>query len=148
MESEVEQSKPVTDTTSTESVATLESSSTADKPLLPPASEPHSKWQQSGAVISDFLEQLPTYISRFYNEYKQPIISIALIFAAIVTFKLVLALLDAINDVPLINAVFELVGIGYVTWFIIRYLLKASTRQELVTQIRSIQQEFLGEKDA
>jgi ABC-type transport system involved in cytochrome bd biosynthesis fused ATPase/permease subunit len=146
MESEVEQSKSV-DTTSTEPIAALEGNP-VDQSLLPPAAEPKTQWQQIGKIVSDFLEHLPAYLSQFYNQYKQPIISIALIIAAIVTFKLLIALLDAINDVPLVNPFLELVGIGYATWFVFRYLLKASTRQELVTQIRSIQKEFLGEQDS
>ncbi len=145
MESEGQQSKYIN---TTEPVASLEGSDVGTQPLLPPATAPNSQWQQIGLVISDFLEKLPEYIGSFFNKYKQPIISIALILAAIVTFKLALALLDAINDIPLVNSFFELVGVAYVFWLVIRYLLKTSTRQELVTQIRSLQKEIFGGQDS
>lgn len=114
-------------------------------PKLPPASEPESQWQQISRQISQFLEKLPKYLGSFFQDYKQPLITVALILAAIVTAKLVLALLDAINDIPLLSPLFELVGIGYASWFIFRYLLKASTRQELVDEIQSIKNQFVGE---
>jgi hypothetical protein len=147
MESEGQQSKYI-DTTSTEPVASPEGSEVGTQPLLPPATAPNSQWQQTGVVISDFLEQLPEYIGKLFTQYKRPIISIALILAAIVTFKLTLALLDAIDDIPLVNSFFELVGVSYIFWLVVRYLLKASTRQELVTQIRSLQQDIFGEQDS
>ena len=147
MESEVQQSKPA-DVTSTEPYAALKGSTFGTQPLLPPAHEPLPQWQQVAGQISDFLDQLPEYLGRFFNEYKQAIISIALIIAAILTVKIVLAVLDAINDIPQVHLVFELIGIGYVIWFVFRYLLKASTRQELAAQISSIQKEIVAGQDS
>lgn len=40
------------------------------------------QWRRIGIQISGFLTQLADYISSFFNEYRQPIISIALIVAA------------------------------------------------------------------
>ncbi|ACC82173.1 CAAD domain-containing protein [Nostoc punctiforme] len=117
----------------------------ANLPKLPPASEPESQWQQISRQVSQFLEKLPDYLGSFFQDYKQPLITVALILAAIVTAKLVLALLDAINDIPLLSPLFELVGIGYASWFIFRYLLKASTRQELANEIQSLKNQFVGE---
>jgi hypothetical protein len=114
-------------------------------PMLPPASEPESQWQEISRQFSQFLDKLPEYLGRFFQDYKQPLITVALILAAIVTAKLVLALLDAINDIPLLSPLFELVGIGYTSWFISRYLLKASTRQELTDEIQSLKNQFVGE---
>ncbi|MBR8840164.1 MAG: CAAD domain-containing protein [Stigonema ocellatum SAG 48.90 = DSM 106950] len=147
MGTEEQQSQSV-DTTLTEPIAALEGSKLGTQPLLPPAKEPLPQWQQIGGKILEFLEQLPEYLGTFFNQYRQPIISIALIIAAIVTFKLVLAVLDAINDIPQVQLVFELIGIGYVTWFIFRYLLKGSSRQELGAQIRSIQKDILDGQDS
>lgn len=137
-----------TDQTSNEPIASLEGSKIGTQPLLPSATGGNSQWEQIGKTVSDFLEQLPEYIGSFFRTYRRPITTVALILAALVTFKLVLALLDAINDIPLVDPVFELVGIGYVTWFIFRYLLKTSTRQELAAQIRSLQNELFGAEDS
>ncbi|MBN3960444.1 CAAD domain-containing protein [Nostoc sp. NMS8] len=123
----------------------LEGTDTANLPKLPPAREPESQWQQISRQITQFLEQLPQYLTSFFQDYKQPLITVALILAAIVTAKIVLALLDEINDIPLLSPLFELVGIGYATWFISRYLLKVSTRQELSAEIQFLKNQFVGE---
>lgn len=103
-----------------------------------------TQWQRLGAQISDFLAQLPDYIGRFFNQYKQPIISLGLIFAAIITVKVVLAVIDALNDIPLLQPTFELIGITYSVWFVNRYLLQSSKRQELAQQIDELKQQVVG----
>lgn len=109
-----------------------------------PDTETDAQWQRVGAQISDFLAQLPDYIGRFFNQYKQPIISLGLIFAAIVTVKVVLAVIDALNDIPLLQPTFELIGIAYSVWFVNRYLLQSSRRQELSQQINGLKQQVVG----
>lgn len=111
---------------------------------LPPAPQSDEQWRRVGTQISDFLAQLPDYLGRFFNDYKQPITSIALIVAAIITVKVVLAVLDALNDIPLLTPTFELVGIAYSVWFVNRYLLKASSRQELAEEIQSLKGQVVG----
>jgi hypothetical protein len=113
---------------------------------LPPASEPESEWQKTTKKVSHFFEQLPDYLSRFFNQNQRAVINVAIVLAAIVTVKVILAVLDAINDVPLLAPTFELIGIGYSTWFTLRYLLKAETRQELTEDMHSFKQQILGEE--
>jgi hypothetical protein len=144
METEQQQRESI-NTSLSQGTLALEGVDTANLPKLPPASEPESQWQQISRQVSQFLEKLPEYLGSFFNNYKQPLITVALILAAILTAKLVLALLDAINDIPLLSPLFELVGIGYATWFVSRYLLKASTRQELADEIQFLKNQFLGE---
>ncbi|MGL5831818.1 MAG: CAAD domain-containing protein [Waterburya sp.] len=102
---------------------------------------------QIGSQISHFLEQLPSYIKSFFKAYKSPLISIALIFAAIVTLKLMIALINALNDLPLFAASFEVIGIGFVIWFVYRYLLKSSTRQEIALEIQILKEQIIGKSD-
>lgn len=111
---------------------------------LPPAAQSDDQWQRIGRQISNFLAQLPDYVGQFYNTYKQPLITIALILAAIISVKVVLAVLDALNGIPLLGPTFELVGIGYSSWFTYRYLLKASTRQELSQELQEIKEQVIG----
>ena len=77
-----------------------------------------------------FFTQLVKILGRFWREYKQLIINLLLIGAAVVTLKVVLAIISALNDLPLLAPTFQLVGIGYSIWFTGRYLLKSWTRQE------------------
>jgi CAAD domains of cyanobacterial aminoacyl-tRNA synthetase len=130
--------------TSTEAPIALPGADNQNLPKLPPASQSNEQWQQIGRQVSDFLAQSPEYLSRFFNQYKQPLLTLVLIFSAIVTLKVVLAILSAIGGIPLLSPTFELIGIGYTIWFSFRYLLKASTRQELAHQIRHFQNEIVG----
>ncbi|MBD2578532.1 CAAD domain-containing protein [Oscillatoria sp. FACHB-1406] len=107
-----------------------------------PASEP--AWQEWAETVSEFTSQLPNYIARFFSDYKQPLLTLGLFIAGIITVKVTLALLDAINDIPLLAPGLELVGLGYTGWFVYRYLLKAADRQELVAEVNKLKTQVLG----
>lgn len=104
----------------------------------------NEQWREVGAKVSDFLADLPAYLSEFFGEYKRPIITIGLIIGALIAVKLLLAVLGAINDLPLFSSLFELIGMGYSAWFIWRYLLKASTREQLASEFTSLREQVLG----
>ena len=109
------------------------------------SAESQEQWQDIVDKISAFLADLPTYLSDFFGEYKRPIITIGIIAGAIVSVRLLLAVLGAINDIPLLSPLFELIGLGYSAWFIYRYLLQASTRQELSKDFNSLKEQVLGQ---
>lgn len=109
--------------------------------------ENKEQWQKIGEQTSTFLSELPSYISGFFSRYRRPIITLGLILGVILTFKVALAILDAINDIPLLSPTFELIGIGYAIWFIYRYLLKASNRAELSEDFAAIKAQVLGRTD-
>ncbi|HEY9798457.1 MAG TPA: CAAD domain-containing protein [Leptolyngbyaceae cyanobacterium] len=119
------------------------------KLLLPQSSSTESystQWQQYGERIAAFIEALPSYVTRFFAENKGPLGSLGLILAVFVTVKLTLALLDAINDIPLVAPTLELIGLVYTTWFVYRYLLSASSRQELSEEVKTLKEQVLGTK--
>ena len=115
---------------------------------LQPPVQPQEQWLKYGQQVSGFLGTLPDYIGKFFDQYQQPVVSIGLIITAVVTVKVLLAVLDALNDIPLVAPTFELIGIGYSVWFIYRYLLKASSRQELSSEITTLKSQVLGNKKA
>jgi hypothetical protein len=96
---------------------------------------------------TDILAELPTYLGQIYQNNKSAVITLGLFFGIIVGVKLTLAILSAINEIPLLAPTFELVGIGYASWFVYRYLLQASTRKELTDEIDSFKSEILGNKN-
>ncbi|MEC4805088.1 MAG: CAAD domain-containing protein [Jaaginema sp. PMC 1079.18] len=102
------------------------------------------QWQEWVTPVTEFLSELPNYIVQFFSDYKQPLISLGLIVAGIITVKVTLALLDAINDIPLLAPILELVGLGYVGWFVFRYMLKASDRKELVAEFDKLKGQVIG----
>jgi len=102
------------------------------------------QWLLIGYRISAFVDELPSYFSYFFDAYKQPLVIIGLIVGVLVIFKLMLALVDALNDLPLIAGFLELVGLAYTTWFVYRYLISTNSRQELGEKIREIREYVLG----
>jgi CAAD domains of cyanobacterial aminoacyl-tRNA synthetase len=96
--------------------------------------------------VVTILSELPDYLSNFFAEYQKPIVTVGLIVASGITIKVTLGVLNTLNDVPLVAPFFELVGIGYTAWFVYRYMLKNSTRQELLTEITSLKEQVLGKE--
>ncbi|HYW22027.1 MAG TPA: CAAD domain-containing protein [Nodularia sp. (in: cyanobacteria)] len=118
---------------------------TANLLQLPPAYEPEPQWRRIAKSITHFLELLPEYVSSFFNQNLRSLINVVLILTAIITVKVVIAILGAINSLPLLSPTFELIGIGYFTWFSLRYLTKAESRQELTDKFRLWKQDIVGE---
>jgi hypothetical protein len=109
-----------------------------------PGDEP--AWQEYVDVVLDFLSKLPDELGSFFNDYKKPLTSVGLIVAASITVYITLSVLDAINHIPLLSPILELVGLGYSVWFVSRYLLKESTRSELFAELNSLKEQVFGEE--
>lgn len=102
-------------------------------------------WQEWVDLVMDVLAKVPDYVGKFFADYKQPLTTLGLFIFALVTVKVTLAVLDAIDDVPLLSPILELVGLGYTAWFVYRYLWKASNRQELVTEFEALKDQIFGD---
>ncbi|XP_062228647.1 protein CURVATURE THYLAKOID 1A, chloroplastic-like [Phragmites australis] len=63
---------------------------------------------------------------------------------AIVALWLTTVVVGAINAVPLLPKILELVGLGYTGWFVYRYLLFKESRKELATDIESLKKKIAG----
>ena len=114
--------------------------------MVPQSESPSTDqpWQEWIEPVADFITQLPDYLGKFFSDYKQPLTIVGLAILGLITAKLTLAILDAINDIPLLAPVFELVGIGYTGWFIYRYLWQKSTRDELWGEFDSLKAQVMG----
>jgi hypothetical protein len=55
-------------------------------------------------------------------------------------------LVGAINAVPLLPKMMELVGLGYTTWFVYRYVLFKESRKELVEQVDALVARVSGDE--
>lgn len=131
--------------------------STAEMPASDaemPASEPvngsstgsNEQWQQIWAKVSVWLADPIDYVVDFFQKYQRPIVTVLLVLSAFVAVKLTLAVLDALNDIPLFAPLLELVGLVYTVWFVYRYLWRAANRQELVENLNSFKDQVLGQK--
>ena len=103
-----------------------------------------AQFEQVTDKISKLLADLPAYVSGFFSEYQRPLTTLLLLFGAIIAAKLTLALLGALNEIPLLAPTFELVGFGYAAWFVYRYLWQATSRQELVEDFSKLKNQVLG----
>lgn len=112
----------------------------------PVSSSGDADWQEWVNVVVDYLAKLPDTLGNFFSDYKQPLTTFGLIITATITVYVTLSVLDAIDNIPLLSSVLELVGLGYSAWFVARYLLKASTRQELFSEFDSLKKQVLGGK--
>ncbi|XP_073126053.1 protein CURVATURE THYLAKOID 1A, chloroplastic-like [Henckelia pumila] len=63
---------------------------------------------------------------------------------AIVGVWLASIVVSAVNSVPLLPKIMELVGLGYAGWFVYRYLLFKSSRKELATDIEELKKKISG----
>ncbi|KAL4423182.1 hypothetical protein ABPG77_000315 [Micractinium sp. CCAP 211/92] len=60
----------------------------------------------------------------------------------IVVLWLASTIVGALNNIPLLPKLFELVGLGYSAWFTYRYLLFKSSREELVEDIEALKKKI------
>jgi CAAD domains of cyanobacterial aminoacyl-tRNA synthetase len=135
---------PKTETPKVE--VTVETTDTGLLTKMPSTSTASNQAQEYLDQVLLYLAKLPDYLGSFFGEYQKPLITVGLIIAAFVTVKVTLAVLDALNDVPLLSPFFELVGIGYSAWFVYRYLLRASNRKELTVELTALKDQLLGDK--
>ncbi|MEH2077430.1 hypothetical protein CDG77_15295 [Nostoc sp. 'Peltigera membranacea cyanobiont' 213] len=135
-----------TETASKETTVAEINTQTGTITKLQPPAQSQDEWLKYGEQISTFLATLPDYLGSFFNQYKQPLVTVGLIVGSIVGVKVLLAILDALNDIPLVAPTFELIGIGYSAWFVYRYLLKASTRKELTSEITTLKSQVVGKQ--
>ena len=106
-----------------------------------PGDNQFQEWIDIGAK---FGTNIFNEISDFIDKNQKLLLNLLYFFLAIVAVKLTLAILAAINDIPLLAPMFELVGLGYTGWFVYRYMLTKSSRQELVQEFESLKTQVVG----
>lgn len=97
---------------------------------------------------ADKLADLPSYLLQVYQNNQGAFITVGLFFAALVTLKLMVALVAAVNSIPLFAPFFQAIGLGYTGWFVYRYLLHASTRAELGEATDKLKSKVTGKSAA
>ncbi len=112
-----------------------------------PSDETTEQLKQLWEKVVEVLSGPTKYLAGFWTKYERVLITLGLAFASLISVKLTLALLAAVDDVPLLAPSFELVGLGYTGWFIYRYLWKAENRRELSKELSDFKDQVLGQKD-
>lgn len=98
------------------------------------------------AKVASVLGDAPEYVVQTFNEYKRPITVIGLVLGVLIAIKMTFAILSAINDIPVLAPTMELIGLIYTGWFLYRYLLKATNRSELLSNLGEVKDQITGNK--
>lgn len=101
--------------------------------------------QQAREKLYWLLTVFPEQVGAFFGEYKQPLTTLFIILATVPFVALAVAILEVINVIPFLAPTFQLVGFGYTSWFIYRYLLFADRRQEFSQTIDDYKARILGD---
>ena len=104
-------------------------------------------WQEWLEPVVDILAKVPDYIGQFFSEYQQPLTTLGLLLLGIVSVKITIAILGAIDDIPLLAPILQLVGLSYTAWFVWRYLWKASNRKELLAEFDALKNQMFGDNN-
>ncbi len=105
--------------------------------------EPEQKLQWETAI--QLLTALPLEVNKFYQDNQRSLVTVGLILATLILSKVMLEVIAVINGFPLFQTFFTLIGTGYSSWFLVRYLLFAANRQELSENIGSFKKLTVGE---
>ncbi|MGK7890727.1 MAG: CAAD domain-containing protein [Leptolyngbyaceae cyanobacterium] len=113
---------------------------------LPSSSSDQSTeaWPDNTQKLNTFIQEVPSFLEDFWGKYGLPILLISLVLGFVIFTKVLVAVLGAINDLPLLQPFFEIVGISYSGWFLIRYLLPSTGREELGESIRALTDRVKG----
>ncbi|KGN53657.1 protein CURVATURE THYLAKOID 1B, chloroplastic [Cucumis sativus] len=131
---EVPKQEPVEDVP----VITLDDSSSAGKVEMVTSEEPKEQplegaQEQAFEFLNDLkLESVDTYSLALYGA------------GAFFGIWLVSAIVGAVDSIPLVPKLLEVVGLGYSVWFTARYLLFKESRDELAARIDELKEQVLG----
>ena len=115
-------------------------------PSKPKSSPTDSAVQEYLSIGTSFLTQIFDILKKVIDTNQKLLVNLLLIFLGIVAVKVTLAIISAINDIPLLAPTFELVGLGYTGWFVYRYLLTNSSRQELGQEFEALKNQVMGQE--
>ncbi|KAL7617632.1 protein CURVATURE THYLAKOID 1C, chloroplastic [Lactuca sativa] len=86
----------------------------------------------SGSTESSTSLSIIESVQNFWDTPEDRIALIGLGFASVVALWVSLNVVTAIDKLPVLPGVFELIGISFSTWFVYRYLLFKPDREELI----------------
>jgi CAAD domains of cyanobacterial aminoacyl-tRNA synthetase len=105
------------------------------------------EWLETVEKGLQVLSVFPDFMGKVLGEYRGPLTTVGLILVSGLGIAVADGVLARLNSIPLFAPTFELVGLGFTGWFVIRYLLYANTRQELLTEYQNIKERIAGNKD-
>jgi CAAD domains of cyanobacterial aminoacyl-tRNA synthetase len=105
------------------------------------------EWQEQLEKALQFLVVFPDYFGSIFGEYRKPLTTVGLILVAGLGIAVADGVLARLNAIPFFAPTFELVGLGFTGWFVVRYMLYANTRHELLKEYDQVKGRILGKED-
>ena len=104
-----------------------------------------STWQKGVRAVLQFLDQPGRYFDNFFVDYKKPALSLAVLLGVGMTYKVLDSILDSVESVPGLGALFQIIGIGYTTQFVARRVIKGEKRDRVINELQQTWTEIAGE---
>jgi hypothetical protein len=104
------------------------------------------EWLETVEKGLQVLAVFPDFLGKVLGEYRGPLGTVGLILISGLGIAVADGVLARLNSIPLFAPTFELVGLGFTGWFVVRYLLYANTRQELLAEYHQIKERIAGDK--
>jgi type III secretory pathway component EscR len=93
------------------------------------------------------FDEITSAVPAFFQQNRQLLTNIGLIFLAFVVIKLAFAGIDAIDDLPLVTPLLKIVGLVSVVKFTWNYLIRKQDREKLVEKFNTTKAEVLGNRE-
>ncbi|KAH7692618.1 Cyanobacterial aminoacyl-tRNA synthetase CAAD domain-containing protein [Dioscorea alata] len=90
------------------------------------------------------LPEILNTIQETWNKLDDKYAVAALVFALVVALWCSTGLISAVDRLPLLPGIFELVGIGYTGWFVYRNLIFKPDREALITKVKCTYSDIIG----
>jgi hypothetical protein len=110
----------------------------------PTAESVAENWKGFQLQTATFFEKAKLYLIAFFKDNQQLLVTLGILFLAIVAARLFFAGLSAIDDIPLFTPLLKIVGLVSVVRFVWRYLIREQNRQELIERINQTKMEVFG----
>lgn len=104
-----------------------------------------STLQQIIAALLRFLDRPTYYFSNFFSDYKKPALSVGIILGVVMTYRVLDSMLAAVDDVPGLAGVFQVVGLIYVVRFSVKKVYSAEQRDLVITELKQTWAEVSGQ---
>lgn len=110
------------------------------------STEAAESWKSFQTKQTAFIENATSSLKIFFQQNRTLLVNIGWALLALIGFQLLFTVVDVIDNIPLMTPFLKLVGLISTGWFVWRYLLRASDRQELAQRIDRAKAELLGDR--
>jgi len=102
------------------------------------------EWELLSGTVRAWLES--GELQRLWAQVRSPLTALAAVLAALLVLRVYSALLGALDSLPLVPGLLELVGLIWVLRYGVPRLVRNSERAQLVSGLKSRWQAFLGKR--